>query len=168
MKKLITIIALLASAYMANAACVDWKITGTSTDNGAAVYIILGSTAATTFADVNAVKTAAVGGEKQGTIAKKSGKYQALGTLNNENFTTAKNSYYYVLVSSDETSFYISPVQTVNSANIYNEGETAGDTFTATLTSSYSNFSGSPVPEPTSGMMLILGVAALALKRKQA
>ena len=169
MKKLIAIIALAACASMANAACVSWKITGTAADNGASVYIILGATAATTFADVDAVKTAAVGGASQGTVAKKSGKYQVAGTLNDAAFTTTNNKFYYVLVSSDEKSFYISPVQTAEAANIYNEGETAGTALSATLASSYSDFTGgSPVPEPTSGMMLILGVAALALKRKQA
>ena len=107
MKKLIAIIALVACASMANAACVSWKITGTAADNGASVYIILGATAATTFADVDAVKTAAVGGASQGTVAKKSGKYQVAGTLNDAAFTTANNQFYYVLVSSDEKSFYI-------------------------------------------------------------
>lgn len=169
MKKLIAIIALVACATVANAACVNWKITGAAADNGANVYIVLGATAAASFDSLDALKDVAVGGESQGTVAKKSGKYQVAGTLNDPAFTTANNKFYYVLVSSDEKSFYISPVQTAESANIYNEGETAGTALSATLASSYSDFSGgSPVPEPTSGMMLVLGVAALALKRKQA
>ena len=168
MKKIMIMAALVASACMANAALVDWKVTGAAIDNDAAVYIVLGDTAASSFADLAAVKAAAVGGASQGTIAKKSGKYVLSNTLNNEAFTSAANNLYFVFVSSDEKQYAVTSPYAIDSGKIYTAGNPSPGTWTATVANVYKDFGGGDTPEPTSGLLLLLGVAGLALRRKQA
>ena len=81
---------------------------------------------------------------------------------------------YYVVVNSAETQYAVTDVASAL-AGVYDPAaqETAPqDPFSGiSKPTSYSNWSSptpGPAPEPTSGLLLLLGVAGLALKRKRA
>ena len=172
MKKLLAIAA-MATTLASSAAMVNWQYTGVAADMDASIYLFVGDTAPTTIADLSALSGAGFVNTGK-TVAEstnpRSGakSYAASGSA--ENDWSAGDKFYYVLVSSDNSTFYVDPAATtVTAANIYNKGETAGPTMntsTGSTTHTYGAFGGG-VPEPTSGLLLLVGGAMLALRRKQ-
>ena len=163
---------LLAGAMTAHGNLVNWQYRGTAADANAAVYLYVASEAPTTFASVDALKDDA-NSIITGKTLNDSGKQTGSAEYN----WSAGNSFYVVLVSSDGKSFYIDSTKTTIAAgNIYNEGETAGSTAsvrTGSTTHTYAAFTGGgqgggDVPEPTSGLLLLVGGALLGLRRKRA
>ena len=175
MKKLLAIAA-IATTLASSASMVDWKYSGAASDTGSSIYLFLGDSAPTTFESIDALKAASIDTGKTITDVynsrTKTHTYNATGSA--ENDWSAGDKFYYVLVSSDKSTFYVDPAATtVAAANIYNKGETAGvtmNTSTGSTTHSYGAFGGGgtdPLPEPTSGLLLLVGGAVLALRRKQ-
>ena len=171
MKKLMIAAAFVGAAVVSQAAAVNWKVSGASGDVGKKVYLIVGDTVKTDWTSASeVVGAAALGGS--GTIAKSSRVYVADGTANDSNITKT-SSFYYVIVDGDQ--FAVSGLYS-GSDWVYDptaqppENPPAGNPVFSAAGASYSKFSGGPtpvIPEPTSGLLLLLGVAGLALRRKQ-
>lgn len=175
MKKLIITLAAIALAVGAQASCCAWKYScATKADemNGASVYVVLGTyTSAPTYASIDALKDVAYG-DPVLTTTKLAPKFSngATGTIDSEKLTAASPNFYLVLVSADEKSFSVGAVQDATSM-LYEPGSAQTGTLSFAPTSmTFANFSGTPepTPEPTSGLLVILGMAGLALKRKRA
>lgn len=178
MKKLIIALAAVALAVGAQASCVAWKYSSSTKNDaleGAKGYIILGAYETTpTFAslkDITDIAYNGTAGYATTTTTKPTYKNAISSqTIDSEKLTAATPNYYLVLVSADEKSFFVGAVQDAT-GSMYEPGSSASSTvsFTPTATT-FTNFSGTPepTPEPTSGLLLLLGVAGLALKRKQA
>ena len=179
MKKLLAIAA-MATTLVSSASMVDWKYSGASADTGASVYLFVGATAPTTFESLDALKNASINTGK--TVVDSSNprtgshSYAANGSA--EYNWSDGDKFYYVLVSSDNSTFYVDPAGvTVAAGRIYEKGANSPGTITTTTGSSthtYAGFSGGgsgggtdPLPEPTSGLLLLVGGAVLALRRKQ-
>ena len=177
MKKLLAIAA-MATTLASSAAMVDWSYVGAESDTGSSIYLFVGDSAPTTFESLDALKAASINTGK--TVVdvynarSKTHTYNGSGSA--ENDWSAGDKFYYVLVSSDNQTFYVDPsAATVAAANIYNKGEGAGATLGTTTSStshSYASFGGGSsgggdVPEPTSGLLLLVGGAMLALRRRQ-
>ena len=168
MKKLIIMLGAVAVAIGVQAASVDWKVAGTSASNGYTVYLL--TDLAASYADVAALASAAVA---NGTIAKNGRDYYAAGTVKSAAITTAsmKEAYWAIVTSADATSFNY--VKADMSALVYDPDnqEASSGTFNSVsaanmLAGTKMDFGSSPVPEPTSGLLMLLGVAGLALRRR--
>ena len=172
MKKLIVIAALVVTASVAKAASVNWSITSASASQvGYNVYLVTAIDSAwKSGADV-AAAAAALGTGTSGSIAKNGRVYNIQPTVASGDGITAdsmKNAYL-VLVQSDDAKEY-TYVSADMSANVFGETDAAKETFSMTSAAlvggTSANFAA--VPEPTSGLLMLLGVAGLALRRRRA
>ena len=174
MKKLMVIAALALTGVMARAAQVDWYIySGALPDSGTAYVFADGGTAAsmaaylisgeyTSDADFKAAIASYTG-------VAVDGQYADGTTLGVGDYMSAL-----VLNSTEEgsTVFYASNIST--DGYTYTPPESAdllGIESFATGTVTFKDDPGPvppPIPEPTSGLLLLLGVAGLALKRRRA
>ena len=175
MKKIMfTLLAACAFCVTARATAVDWQFTTRSTSTGVAggtAYLILG--AAGTYASADDVIAAAVDSATLTT----SGSKMVTGAQQWDGGTGAVGStatFSIVLVDSAKSGYYVAT--TSLTGTYYDPSDTltpppAGMTYTvstAITASSMTAFSGGGgVPEPTSGLLLLVGGAMLALRRKQ-
>ena len=194
MKKLMIAAAVVCAAAFAQAASVDWQIklssatkildqTGNSwTKSGTAntaqtAYLVLaadtstfvdhlkaGTLTSSDYLDSSTTFTAATGAMSA-----------AKSTPNNAKITTEEQAFNVVIVykDGDGKDWYQISSATASSNARASEGDAAqvvfatADTF-ANSQNGWQAVSSGPVPEPTSGLLLLLGVAGLALKRKRA
>ena len=166
-----------AICVTAQASAVDWQFTTRSTSTGVTggtAYLILG--AAGTYASVDDVIAAAVDSASIAT----SGNKLSTGAQTWDGGTAAAGttgSFSIVLVDSGSTGYYVAA--TGLTGNYYDPADAltpkpAGinnSVSTAITSSSMTSFSGGSgggdIPEPTSGLLLLVGGAMLALRRKQ-
>lgn len=166
MKRIMIAGVAVAISAFAQAATVDWGYVGQSSEVGYSVYLYATAVEAkyTSFEALIAdsfasgtVETKRVGPNTTYKIANTSAAANELGDV-----------LYYVLVSGSDASTY-----TYGSSNIsalkYDPGNMETSPGALGLTSSNFSSSGTigSIPEPTSGLLLLLGVAGLALKRKR-
>ena len=168
MKKMIIAFALVAAAVCAKAAAVDWSASATKADVGAKVYLL--TAIADSYADVGSLISSAVG--DVGVVAAQGRSYGTQVVKPVDAAITSSSNFYLALVAEDEKSFTYIDVTSGMSAMVYDPQ--AQETSKGTFKSSISAISagtqmniGQAVPEPTSGLLLLLGMAGLALRRKQ-
>ena len=168
MKKLMILIVAVAAVASAKAATIAWGMTATAAEENYSVFLFTSAVADKydTYADLisgnfdsaSVTKVSGRGGSVSYKIADNSGASDSLG-----------NTLYVVLVSgSDATTYKYGSVDV--SAYTYNPDNQ--ETSPGTLALTTANFSSSgtigAVPEPTSGLLMLLGMAGLALRRKRA
>lgn len=172
MKKIMIIAALAVSAGLAKAASVDWQITGGTADQvGYSVYLVAALDETWTGASDIAAAAIALGTGTSGTLAKNGRVYTvAKTTANGDNITTDSMKNAYVVLVTDSTADSYKYVKTDLSSYVYGETDTPSGTFGTTTAALLAGTSGSyaAVPEPTSGLLMLLGVAGLALRRRRA
>lgn len=187
MKKLMIAFAVAAVAVFAQAATVDWSLASKNTiktysgGDGAGIAVYLLNTAGTDYA-----KT--VAGLADGTVTsaniKTQGSYLGTGTTGSSGAKLGKASgqvtvaspgvdYSMVFVYFENVGgkdyYYLSSATTGTSYDgsaEYPSGATA--TWMASDYAASNWHEATAVPEPTSGLLMLLGLAGLALKRKRA
>ncbi len=174
MKKLLILAAALVMGASLNAAAFTWKFTSNAGDAGSTVYVYTG--VETTFANLAAITDYAATGEA---ILTTSGRATAASsTAKSSAITKTSADFYFVVVNSEGTGYWLSDKQNALLGNndgtkdlgyVYDadalESQNGTLTFnTSKAALSYTAFA--PVPEPTSGLLLLLGMGALALRRK--
>ena len=168
-------IAVVASAFLANAAAVDWYLAGDSSMKGYTAYAILGDTVTTSWESLTAVQAAAISEGGSGTFAGSRTVF-ASGSAVDSAITKSNADIYFVIVDNVNNTFAVTTVADM-SAKVYDAAnqETSPGNFEIAATGlSYSAFGGSTggdtpaVPEPTSGLLMLVGLGALALRRRRA
>ncbi len=182
MKKLIMAIAVAALAAATQAAVIAWK-TGT----GNQVYLMnstdrAGGLAVYLFADTvtqDSVLEAVRSGAKLSSLAyKATSTTQSTGAINSSFTANAGDTfsgYFAILATVDGADYlYISSVASATAPTTGTGTAIYKEKAASQLAASSGTYSGAgwyttaAVPEPTSAMLLVLGVAALALRRKRA
>ena len=187
MRKLTITIVATALGVVANAASYTWSTSGRLYDgsgNSGADYYVSGKTAYLMFASVvtqdNLVKSfLSNAAEAQSTVTSGyiasaavdgEGKISSSATYD----TTSQHDAYFVIFNGDKMYVSGSAVASYDALNptdvmdISFGAQTSVSKATfADTTTAYSGAGWYAVPEPTSGLLLLLGVAGLALKRKR-
>ena len=185
MKKIMIAVAIVCAAVMAQAATANWKASASNIYDGTAATKYSG---AAYFFDATATSQEALfalfAADTSLDLTKQAG-YLATGTAANGviNANTAANqfanfeqgsgdhSFYFVLVNND--AMYLSATKTaaaggtdaavaVAFGNQATGSKTISEGFTSTGTWAQA------VPEPTSGLLMLVGLAGLALRRRRA
>ena len=158
-------------AFAGQAANLDWRSNATSADVGKTVYVLLGTPPVTSWADVDAVSAAAV----DSAVVKKVVNYKNAKNSAVDAAVTSDSAQnvYYVVVSADKTTFDVTQTADM-SGSVYdpaNQGTSPGANTSinssTTRVASGASFGGG-VPEPTSGILMLVGLGALALRRRRA
>lgn len=167
MKKIIIALAFVAAIVSVQAASVDWKITGAAADVGKKVYLL--TSLADSYESADALIAAAV---STGTIEAKGRNYNT-GVVTSASDSITKESMknaYLVLLSADGKSYtYITADLSAQTYDPNNQETAPSSPFGSTIAaiSGGTTVEFGNVPEPTSAMLIVLGVAALALRRRQ-
>ena len=194
MKKLFVSVVALSLAVVCQAANLDWRYNATADDVGQMVYVMLGSEAVQEWENVDAVKAAAAG---EGSVAKNGRNYFASGMIKGDSITKESASIYYVIVAADGSTFGVTSVADMTGSVYDPDAQEGSSGANTSLSSSSITKSGiawgtggggdpdpgpgpvdpdpptpgpggdGDVPEPTSGILLMIGGAALALRRRR-
>ena len=175
----------VAAAFGLNAATVDWKvaITGGTAANaydGYTAYLVVASAwngatiSAETFSDSSIVLDSAK--FNAGTGKSKTYTTLAEGTTAGARAVALSDSVvsstgtldvYYVLLNANKNPNEYYTIADTLSGRLESAAESLGSN-TTIANSTLSSATWTAVPEPTSGLLLLLGMAGLALKRKRA
>ena len=168
MKKIIIAIAIVCATAVSQAALVKWSASASSTYNGQNLYLL--TSIASTYDSLAAFEAAAV---DVGTVSKVATSYKVSGrTADNAAITSDANFYlaaidgntvhYLDVTSSFQQYVYAPPASSPGTATAA-FADVATSATTATI-----GGGPEPIPEPTSAMLLLLGMAGLALRRRHA
>ena len=182
MKKLMLFAAVALASCVVSASSCNWSISlGKADFGGAAYYGFVGDAAlqtsvisaldngGSTLADFLGSKSSV-----NGTLSTNRGSASTLF----QNVSAGDSVFFLVFKTSvtDGDGYYMTDVKTLTSDLVYDSPDTPKSTFEFKSTDDFAK-SGSvgsskpgpePTPEPTSGLLLLLGMAGLALKRKHA
>ena len=176
MKKIMITIAAVAFATMAKAATVDWGYTGQATEVGYTVYLYTSEIASSyesfdqligsAFASGTVVMKQ-VGPNKSYKIADNSVASSSLGDTLYYVLVSGSDATTYVYGSSDVSNYIYDPNQQQTSPGAL-ALKTSNFTNSGTIGGSSGGGDTPNVPEPTSGLLMLVGLGALALRRKRA
>lgn len=185
MKKLIVIAAAMLCGVMAQASSVAWNIINVKDKSGSAldagsvyVFFVQGDSKADTsaWADITskaALETALAGSTYDYTIASgANGTFsKAAMSLTDAGVSpSTKYSVYAVILDTvgvqDDSNFFVTAA--TSATTTFTDASAMTKTYSLTASASATASNWQSVPEPTSGMLMLLGLAGLALKRKRA
>jgi len=173
MKKLILMAVVAVSAVFANAASFNWKLIVGEDYAGMNVYAITGSTAASILAACQSTDSAkwtdAFSGFSSVAVSGTGNRAYADGTATD---ISASDNLVFVIVNgsvADGSKYWVANDYSIPAANVYDPPDAkaaAAIIFATQGTAGSGTFTA--VPEPTSGLLMLLGVAGLALRRRRA
>lgn len=154
MKKLLVLVAVIVTGFAANAASFKWTAANIYSSDSSTKW----TGTVNLYAVIDGVDTLVdtATASSVGTVANKAFTSDALVGGNSYNF-------FFVVEDGDKvfTSTYVATAAQATSTSNINFGNMLSQT------QNTSNWVSSSVPEPTSGLMLLLGMAGLALRRRR-
>ena len=182
MKKILMVVGIVGAVAFARAAAIDWNAsqvfdavqTQAQGKNVAASgwlgYVIMASDYATVTSDLAAGKTDSLVSKHVGAIKTTDTKGKFADATPTGNVASGSQDFYLIVLNSgtlaDATAFATSAKTTMTIDASLDTTIAFGSMKTATQ--STASWQTVAAPEPTSGLLLLLGVAGLALKRKRA
>ena len=180
MKKLMIAAAIVCAAALSQAATVNWSVSGVKADGGAdptagwsvmAFYTEVGAGSDAIVAAINGKTAASLAFESDKTlsVSMHKGKVNAHDATAAGITDTSKNYDFYFVVFNDADATKATKYAMVSALNKeYSgvDGKYAPSGDFSTLPTWQNIATG--VPEPTSGLLMLLGVAGLALRRRRA
>ena len=171
MKKIILAIAFVCTAAMSQAAQIKWQATAAKVYDGQNLYLL--TSIAATYDSLAKFEETAVG---IGQVAKSGPTAYKVAASLVDNGAITKTSNFYLAAIDGNTIHYLdvtSSFQTMVFAPPDSAPGTATAAFADVATSATTATIGGgpgpePTPEPTSAMLLLLGMAGLALRRRHA
>ena len=176
MKKLMTLMAVVSAAVAANAATVNWNFgeavnstyIGSAQDlTGFTPYLIAAADWDTDNVAGSIAKKVASTTWKTATFESNKAAFQTGNVNSSTTLALGDQSFYIVLYDGDK--YWASSALT---ATVLEDGSISTDYKTAKVTLATTNIltpsSFTAVPEPTSGLLMLLGIAGLALRRRKA
>lgn len=159
MKKILILAAVIVAGVAANAASFKWSAANIYASNGTdkytgdvALYAYLSSADASTAVLVSTVKASAAG-----VVA-------ATTFKDSTNFTAGNNYNFYFVIEDNGKTF-----TSAEKANVAAQPTGTSSVLFGNMASATQNASNwAAVPEPTSGLLMLLGMAGLALRRRRA
>ena len=177
MKKIICALAIAVSAFVANAASVNWSgLGGTLATTGDtattySVYLVNSSV----FASASDAVTSIMGGSSDGVLATTAGiaagtgfRFGVTGGAVAGSWNTGDVISAYALILDGSTATAENYLATATKNATFSSAQQANLSFGSMASLSWNEVPTADIPEPTSGLLLLLGVAGLALKRKRA
>ncbi len=182
MKKLVLVAAIVCAATFVQAAAVDWSAskvydaveTAAQGKNVAGSgwlgYVIMEADYATVTADLAAGKTSTLTSKAVGPVKNTTSKGAFNTSTASGSVASGEQSFYLIVLNSDTlagATGYASSAKTTVTV------DSSLDTLIAfgsmeSATKSTASWTAVAAPEPTSGLLMLLGIAGLALKRKRA
>ena len=155
MKKMLVMLAIVVAAFAANAASFNWSAAMVYGSDGATKY-----TGVATLYCVEMADWSTTGNVASGTISKTATEFSS------DSFEVGKNYSFYFTIESNGKLF---TSKTVTQSAMATQTATIAFGSMATATKDAGNWKGGggDAPEPTSGLLLLIGGAMLALRRKQ-
>ena len=173
MKKIMIMAVAVCAAMFANAAQVSWKLqTGAGYEN-MTVYAVTDSTATTVLAALQSKTesdwSAALNGAATATV---SGNNNRAGATGESGGVVASDNLVFVIVNgaiADGSQYWVVNDYSITAANVFEPPATGT---LATINMATQGLAGqgtfTAVPEPTSGLLMLVGLAGLALRRRRA
>ena len=171
MKKLMILIGAVVAASMVNAASFNWRLQTGADYSGMNIYALTGTSAASVLSACQSTEAATWASTFSGfTSVKATGTDARAGADGLSTGISAGDKLVFVIVDgdvADGSKYWVVNDYAIPSANVF-EPPAAGTKATITLSAQGTAGSGTftAVPEPTSALLLLLGMAGLALKRK--
>ena len=176
--KILMMFAAVALAFVGQAATVDWKVSyagqgATWKDNGATVMAFAGSD----YADIVKLVTETGSDTLQADLASKSlgsstfGNSRGTATMANAVSTADAPSTMFWMIFSEgsyEGGKAVTWTAATDVTGAYYTPPATGTTFGLTASSFVNSGTIASVPEPTSGLLMLVGLAGLALRRRRA
>lgn len=185
MKKLMIVAAAMLCGVMAQASSVAWNIinvkdnTGANLDAGSVyMFFVAGNSVADTsaWADIStkdALTTALAGATYNYSVdSGADGKFSksAMSLTDAGVSPSTKYSVYAVILDTvgvqDDSNFFVTTA--TSATTTFTDASSLTKTYTLSATASATASNWQSVPEPTSGLLMLLGMAGLALRRKRA
>ena len=168
MKKLMIMIGVAVAASLVNAASFNWKLQTGATYSGMDVYALAGTSAASVLAACQTWAATFAGF----TAYEATGTNNRAGAAGKSTDIAGGDNLVFVIVDgavADGSKYWVVNDYAIPSESVF-EPPATGTAVTIALSTQGTAGSGTftAVPEPTSGLLMLLGVAGLALRRRHA